>query len=161
MQRAAQMGRRTNRGGRINDQAVRSAQETTATEAVAAVLSRLHASGRLEVEANWGFTDFTRRQAKASARDLENWDMPQARGRRDCPPLHRLLWFRYFFLRWHAPMSKLNRPDHDEIRRLLHAQGQTAKLKAFEAAVSRGDKIQAAKIARDAGIIEQSLPTKK
>jgi len=61
-----------NRGGRINDQAVRSAQETTATEAVAAVPSRLHASGRLEVEANWCFTDFTRRQAKASARDLEN-----------------------------------------------------------------------------------------
>jgi hypothetical protein len=58
-------------------------------------------------------------------------------------------------------MSKLSCPDHDEIRLLLRAQGQKTKLKAFEAAVSRGDKIQAAKIARDAGIIEQSLPPKK
>ena len=58
-------------------------------------------------------------------------------------------------------MSKLSCPDHTEIRQLLRGQGQTAKLKAFEAAVSRGDKIQAAKIARDAGIIEQSLPTTK
>ena len=52
---------------------VRSALETMVTEAAAAMPSRLHASGRLEVEVNRCFADFIRSQAKASARDLENW----------------------------------------------------------------------------------------
>jgi hypothetical protein len=56
----------------MDDQAVRSALETMVTVAAAAMPSRLHASGRLEVEVNRCFADFIRSQGTASVRDLEN-----------------------------------------------------------------------------------------